>query len=394
MADLVMPKLGLTMTEGLLREWRIAAGEAFKAGDVVFTVETDKVANEIEADADGVLAEVLVPEGETVPVGTPVARLAGGAVSRPMSAAPRAAPPPAPGGRIVATPLARRLAAAAGIDLAALVGSGANGRIKAADVEAASADARPAAPEAVPTAPQATATLPGAVREIDPGPARLATARRVAAARRDIPDFSVSHTADVADLMALRETLNAADGRPRVSVTHMLIRALGIALAEMPGMNRVWAGETILAYATADVGMVTETPDGLRIPIVRDAGGLSLDAIAAAAAGLAARARAGALSAQDVGGGVVAVSNVGMFGVTAMTPIINPPHAMILGVGADRPVFRPDADGRPALRRELALTLVCDHRVIDGAEAARFLAAVVRILETPVNLLRPPRLAA
>lgn len=394
-ARLVMPKLGLTMTEGLLQEWRIAPGAAFKAGDVLFTVETEKVANEIEADTDGVVAELLVAEGDTVPVGTPVARLEGAAAeaAAPAETIPASAPAPvarpAPSGeRIVATPLARRMAADAGVDLSSLTGSGPRGRIKAADVEAA---AKSAAEAPLTVAP---ASGPAAPREIVPDAARLATARRVSAAKRDIPDFSVSHAADVTALLALRDTLNADPGRPRISVTHMLIRALGLALAELPQMNRIWAGDTILAYDSADVGMLVETPQGLRIPVLRDTGRASLDEIAAAARALAERARAGTLAPADVGGGVVSISNVGMFGATAMTPIINPPQAMILGVGADRPAYRPDAEGRPVLVRELALTLVADHRIIDGADAARFLAALTASLETPLSLLRPARTAA
>lgn len=424
---LLMPKLGLTMTEGLLLEWRVAAGEAFQTGDVVFTVETDKVANEIEADRNGVLAEVLVAEGETVAVGTPVARLEG-AGARPAAETASAAPArpgtggagrddtragmgggtggdgatvptrragtaranEPGGGRIVATPLARRLASTSGVDLAAVTGSGPRGRIKAADVEAAAAQR--GAPQAAPAGASA-GTAGAAPREVVPDAVRLATARRVSAAKRDIPDFSVSHTADVGPLFALRETLNADEARPRVSATHMLIRALGVALAEMPQMNRIWSGDKILAFDTADVGMVAETPAGLRVPVVRDAGRASLDEIAASARQLAERARTGTLAPEDVGGGVISVSNVGMFGVSAMTPIINPPHAMILGVGADRPAFRPDGEGRPIAVRELALTLVCDHRIIDGADAARFLARIVAVLETPVSLLRPPRRA-
>lgn len=195
----------------------------------------------------------------------------------------------------------------------------------------------------------------------------------------------------MAALARLRAELNAEGHGQKISVTHMLIRALGLALEEMPQMNRIWAGDRILAFAHADIGMVAETPDGLRIPVVRDAGGTSLDAVAPQAGALAERARNGRLTPSDVGGGVISISNVGMFGASSLTPIINPPNAMILGVGAERSLFRPDADGAPALRRELTLTLACDHRVIDGADAARFLSAVVALLETPLRLLRPAR---
>jgi pyruvate dehydrogenase E2 component (dihydrolipoamide acetyltransferase) len=422
MADLVMPKLGLTMTEGLLSEWHIAPGAAFRAGDRLFTVETEKVANEVEAEADGVLAEILVPAGETVPVGTPVARLAGdgtGEATAPGQARDARPAPPlgaqdapsarklmmehdlareqvTPTGRdgrvmkedvlrIIATPLARRIAAQKGVDLQQVAGTGPRGRIKARDVKGAPQVAAPA-----PTGPAET----GDAREIVPDAARLATARRVSAAKRDIPHFHVTHEAELSALTALRAQLNAEPHAPRVSVTHMLIRALGLALAERPAMNRIWAGERIIAFDKANIGMVVEAPDGLRIPVIRDAGRASLDEVAAQAQDLAARARSGDLRPSDMGDGVMSISNVGMFGVTSLTPIINPPNAMILGVGAERQIFRPDADGAPALRRELTLTLACDHRIIDGADAARFMADLVALLETPLRLLRPARRTA
>lgn len=414
MSELVMPKFGLTMTEGLLTEWHVVPGAAFCAGDMLFTVETEKVANEIEAEVDGMLAEILVQAGETVPVGTPVARLAGaGAIAPPAAEPPtetavakdtldspaarklmaehglhrEAVVPTGRDGRVmkedvlrvIATPLARRLAEADGVDLALLEGSGPRGRIKARDVEAV-AQARPALDPAV---PEINATLPDATRR--------ATAARVSAAKRDIPHFYLTHETDMVALAQLRAALNADSTGQKISVTHMLIRALGLALEEMPQMNRIWVGDRILAFPRADIGMVAETPGGLRIPVVRDAGGSSLDAVALQASALAERARTGRLTASDVGDGVISISNVGMFGVSSLTPIINPPNAMILGVGAERALFRPDAQGLPALRRELTLTLACDHRLIDGADAARFLSAVVAILETPLSLLRPAR---
>lgn len=419
MTDLVMPKFGLTMTEGLLSEWHVTPGAAFQAGDLLFTVETEKVANEVEAEADGVLAEILVAAGETVPVGSPVARLAGdvAAAAGPSGAMEMAAAEPAtqdapsarklmaehdiareqvtPTGRdgrvmkedvmrVIATPLARRIAAQKGVDLQGIAGSGPKGRIKARDVETAPIATSPAPHPAAQTA----------VTEIIPDAIRLATAQRVSAAKREIPHFYVTHEAELSALSALRAQLNADPAAPRISVTHMLIRALGIALTERPAMNRIWAGDRIVAFGQANIGMVAETPEGLRIPVIRDAGGISLDEVAAQARELTDRARAGSLRPSDVGDGVIAISNVGMFGVTSLTPIINPPNAMILGVGAERQVFRPDASGAPALRRELTLTLACDHRIIDGADAARFLADLATLLETPLRLLRPARQAA
>lgn len=419
MADLLMPKFGLTMTEGTVSQWHVSAGDSFAAGDILFTVETEKVANEVEAETGGIMAEILVAAGETVPVGTTLARLGDGVSGdeTDSAAATDAAKSPAPAGvrdapsarklmddhgiapgevsgtgrdgrimkedvlRVVATPLARRIAKERAVDLRRITGSGPKGRIKAEDV-------RNSTPTRAPSAPG------GSVTVIIPDDARLATARRVSAAKRDIPHFHVTHEAEIGALDALRKELNADGDRTRISVTHMLVRAIGLALAEMPAMNRIWANDTILSFATADIGMVAETPGGLRIPVLRDTGNRNLDEIAADAADLTARARGGALTPADVGDSVISISNVGMFGVTSLTPIINPPNAMILGVGAERQVFRPDDRGQPALRREMTLTLACDHRVIDGADAARFLSRIVGNLEAPTRLLRPARPAA
>lgn len=402
MADLLMPKFGLTMTEGLVSDWHVAPGEPFEAGQLLYTVETEKVANEVDAETAGTLAEILVPAGETVAVGTPVARLSGDGAA-PTQDDVRDAPsarrlmaehgmsrdqvaPTGRGGRVlkedvlrvIATPLARRIAGQKGVDLHAITGSGAKGRIKAADVHRA--------------AESAPAPVKGG-QSIAPDAARLATARRVTASKRDIPHFYVTHEAEISALLDLRAQLNADAGqgaRAKISVTHMLIKAIGLALAEMPGLNRIWAGDAIHAFESVDVGMVAETPQGLRIPVLRDVGKLALDDLAAVAATMAGRARSGALCPGDVGDSVVSISNVGMFGVSTLTPIINPPNAMILGVGAERALFRPGPDGAPLARRELVLTLAADHRIVDGADAARFLAHLVALIEAPVRLLRPP----
>lgn len=423
MTNLVMPKFGLTMTEGLVSEWHVAAGEAFKAGQLLFTVETEKVANEVEAETDGILSEVLVPVGETVPVGAPIARLGGADAVAPSPpgesdkadalAGSRASGTDildAPSARklmaehslsreeltgsgrdgrvmkedvmrIIATPLARRTAIAEGIALDRVEGSGARGRIKQADVR-----------KAVALQHSTVSVVPNSDNhEMTPDAARLATARRVTASKRDIPHFYVTHEAEMSALTDLRQQLNAAGGRGRVSITHMLIRAMGLALAELPTLNRIWAGDRIVSFDHVNVGMVVETPAGLRIPVLRDVARADLDTIAVQADAAAERARDSALTAEDVGDSVIAISNVGMFGVASLTPIINPPNAMIIGVGADRKLFRPDTEGAPALRHELTLTLAADHRIIDGADAARFLAQLARIIEEPLRLMRPPQ---
>lgn len=409
MSEIVMPKFGLTMTEGLIAAWRRKPGEPFRQGDVLFEVETEKVTNEVEAAADGVLAEILAPEGATVPVGTVIARLAGGTSTVPSPAAPSPAAPTrgedAPSARklmaehgvsreaveasgrdgrvmkedvlrVIATPLARRIARQEGINLSQVAGSGPGGRIKAADVEGA---------KALP-APSPTALA-------QPDSVRAATARRVQAAKRDIPHFYLTRHIDIRALAALRAALNADAGRAKLSVTHMLVKAAGLALAAHPGLNRVWLPDGILALDTVGVGIVAETPQGLRIPVLDRADALALDDLALAANGLLERARNAALTSADVSGGAISISNVGMHGADTLTPIINPPQAMILGVGAEQQLFRPDAAGQPELRREIVLTLAADHRLIDGADAARFLATLAGLLETPLALLRAPAAA-
>jgi pyruvate dehydrogenase E2 component (dihydrolipoamide acetyltransferase) len=390
MSEIVMPKFGLTMTEGLISAWHRKPGEAVRAGEILFEVETEKVTNEVEASRDGVLAEILFPAGSVVAVGLPIARWSAAEGAGASTAVAAASTPTgerregrvatAPVARIVATPLARRIARQEGIDLSGVAGSGPHGRIKAADVEAA----RPASP------PPASAPASTAGGLAQPDPVRAATARRVQAAKRDIPHFYLTRHVDIRTLDRLRADLNAqASGRAKLSVTHLLVKATGLALAAHPGLNRVWLPDGILALGSIGVGIVTETPQGLRIPVADRADSLPLDDLAANCAGLFDRARAGTLTSADVSGGAISISNVGMFGADSLTPIISQPQAMILGVGAEQRLFRPDAEGRPELVREVILTLAADHRLIDGADGARFLSTLAHLLEEPLALLRP-----
>jgi pyruvate dehydrogenase E2 component (dihydrolipoamide acetyltransferase) len=393
LAEIVMPKLGLTMTEGLLAEWRVRAGASVATGDVLFVVETEKIATDVEAPGPGEIRELLVEAGATVPVGTPVARWTGSGAVAPepatVEALPPAAetPPPAasaatPAGRVVATPLARRLARRHGVALASLRGSGPRGRIKAADVLAAAAEPE----EGKPAAPTAAAPA-GAAVPLDR--VRLIAAQRLAQAKREIPHFYVGAVAELSRLQTLREEWNRLPGGvPRVSVTHAILAATGRALMEQPALNRVWQGEGWRQLVSPDVGVAVDTPRGLFAPVLRDAGRLPLDALAAAATALVARARDGRLSPDELAGGAITVSNVGMHGARFLVPIINPGQSMILGVGATEAVFRPDAAGNPSLRREVTLVLAADHRVLDGAAAAALLARIVALLERPLALLR------
>lgn len=396
-SDVVMPKLGLTMTEGVLAEWHVGPGDCVRAGQVMFVVETDKIANEIEAPGNGEIVEILVESGETVAVGTPLARWTGegaGATSpqeatpRPEqlavpgdgAEAPRDSPPVArrsSGERIRSTPLARRMARQAGIELAGVIGSGPQGRIKAADIEAAMADAT-TAPTAMP-----------AVGEWIAIPTRhMAMVRRVVAAKHDIPHFYLTARAKISALIEFRRALNVAGG-PRVTLNHLLLKAVGRALLACPEANRIWVDDALSALPASDVGMVVDTGEGLFIPVLRDVGRQPLDALAKAAGAMIARARGGGLQREELEGGAVSVSNVGMAGsIQSVAPIINPPQAAILGVGSVDETFRPDAEGRPTLCRDLILTLACDHRVFNGMGGARFLAAIVQGLESPHALLR------
>ncbi|CCJ61134.1 probable 2-oxo acid dehydrogenases acyltransferase [Bordetella bronchiseptica MO149] len=409
--DLLMPKLGLTMTEGMLIEWSVTSGAEVKAGDSLFVVETDKVANEIVAQADGTLAEILVAAGETVPVGTVVARWTGpgqGAddmadappapapAAQPAAEAAEAAPAvarqPARGGRVVATPLARRLAREAGLDLAQVSGSGPGGRIKAADVRQA-----PRAPEAAPAvSPDTAAPAPAARAPLAPvaGERRIeasalvqSMARRMTQAKQ-VPHFYLSAEAEVSALLALRQRLNAQADAPRLTLNHFVIAAVARALAAMPHQNRIWNDDHIVQFQGIDVGVAVSTERGLMAPVLHGLDHASLDDIAAQSDALLVRVRAGKATREDMSGGAISISNAGMFNVTYMAPIINPPQSAILGVGSIRELFRPDEQGAPALRREMGLVLAADHRLHDGASALAFLNHVIDLLQDPYRLLR------
>jgi len=390
MPQLVMPKLGLTMTEGVLLEWHVGAGDEFRAGDMLFVVETEKVANEVQADIDGIIDELLVEEGDIVPVGMPLATLKGGRVSQlpekvvttaeaavsAVAIEPRQFVKDSDSSRIVSTPLARKRARELGVDLSRVAGSGPGGRIKVNDLGHLGDSVAQEMPRL-----QSEHGLQA--QEISPSAARLATARRVSAAKTNVPHFYITQDVEVSALQVFRATINKRSPEIRISVTHLLIKALGVAMAELPTTNRIWVDDKILAFNQVDIGMVTETADGLRVPIIRDAGRRTLEEVAIEARTLASRAQDDSLTQKEVGGGSVSISNVGMFGASSLIPIINPPQAMILGVGSEQALFRPDEAGHPVLHKEICLTLACDHRVHDGADAARLLARLARILKNP-----------
>jgi pyruvate dehydrogenase E2 component (dihydrolipoamide acetyltransferase) len=404
--DLLMPKLGLTMTEGVLLEWKASPGDRVAKGQLLYVVETDKIATEVEAEAAGVLEAQLVGEGETAAVGAVLGRLAmEGEAAAPKqaavaaTAAPRAADAKpaklealealalarAPAGsaqRIVATPLARRIAQANAVDLHGVAGSGPRGRIKAMDVEQAMS-ARPAQASGVPAS-----GIPGGVTRSKPSATQAAMARRLAEVKHGVPHFYLSTEIEVSALLALRETLNADAQAPRLTLNHFVLAATGRALRDHPNINRVWADGELVAFADTDVSMAVETERGLFVPVVRNAGARPLDAVAADARALVARARGGGLAAADMAGGAIAVSNAGMHDVTFVTSIINPGQSSILGIGSVRDLFRPDREGKPELRREMGVVFSLDHRVHTGVEGLAFLSSLKAYLETPMRLLR------
>jgi len=423
----LMPKLGLTMTEGVLVEWTLAPGARFKAGDCVFVVENDKAASEIAAEHDGVMGAPRVAAGETAPVGAEIgdwddgfdggsgavaAQTAGAAVGPAADAPAHAASPPrppadAPAGlarqatdapaspsRRPVTPWARTLARRRGIDLAAVVGSGPRGRVRGRDVQEAQARsvslpaARAVEPkdEAKRPAAPAPATAPGHVVVFNA--TQRGVAARLVASKQQAPHFYLTREVEVTPLLELHARLKGAQGEePRLTLNHFIVAATGRALVARPELNRVWCEEGALLLDRPDVGMAVRTDRGLAVPVLRDAGRLALGALARQANALVERARAGRLAADEMSGGAITVSNAGMHGLAAMASIIVPGQSMILGVGAVRELFRPDAQGAPKLCREIALTLSVDHRALDGVAGAALLAALADALAAPTRLL-------
>lgn len=402
-APLRMPKLGLTMTEGVLAAWAVAVGDRVKAGDVLFTVETDKIATDVEAPGDGEIVVLTAVEGETYAVGALLAEWTGVSIeadgepqateieAQPVTEVQTAEPEPRSEGiRIIATPLARRLARQSSVDLAQITGSGARGRIKARDVQAAATTTpaeAPFQPSSIVGSIAPTAAGHGETRT-DVSLIRKVIARRMVEAKQTIPHFYVLAHADIGKLGKLRNELNASNkGRARISVTHLLAAAIAHAMMDMPEANEVWDDNAIVRYADIDIGIAVDSPRGLVAPLVRNAGILSLRALVDRTNALIERAREGRLASEELIGGAIAISNVGMFGASALVPIVNPGQSCILGVGGSEKLFRPDAEGNPRLCEELNLVLSCDHRVWDGARAARFLDRIRELIENPLNLL-------
>jgi pyruvate dehydrogenase E2 component (dihydrolipoamide acetyltransferase) len=396
------------MTEGVLVEWMVAPGASFKANESLFVIESEKAAIEIPAEGDGVLLEVTADLGVTLPVGSVIGFWDDGVAGQSSAVAANgpaitndessASPTPimtSAGAigpvtsvvtRVPITPLARRLAEQRGIDLSQIHGSGPRGRIRARDLPEAGLPVANASNVFVPDA-QVNGRTSGTGILCQPSATEKTIARRLTAAKRDIPHFYLAVEAEVSRLQALRAELNAAQTSVRFTLNHFIVAAVGRSLVEMPQINRVWTDEGILSLNASDVGMAVSTERGLTVPVLRNVGGSSLAGIASVASCAIERALAGRLAVDEMAGGSITVSNAGMHDVTYMTSIINPGQAMILGVGSVRELFRPDAAGQPALRREIGLVLSADHRVLDGVSALAFLKRIVGYLEQPLALL-------
>jgi pyruvate dehydrogenase E2 component (dihydrolipoamide acetyltransferase) len=387
---IVMPKLGLTMSEGTLSEWLVDEGDDVAAGQAIFVVETDKISHEIEAADAGRIVALLTKPGDTVAVGAVVATWTGPGQAPQQPRLPGQAPVPASGSearhagpRHIATPLARRLAASEGIDLAGIVPGGPSQRIKARDIHAAVAARRVAAEVQAARPPPASPPKATAASSI-----RRLIAERMIRSKQEIPHFIVTASADTGRLESLRKELNGSAGRTKLTITHFLVAAIGRAMAAHRHMNAVWRDGDIMALPNIAVGVAVETENGVRMPILEDADHTPLDLIASRMNQAAERARAGRLKPSDMADAAISLSNAGMFGVSALVPIIDPDQSFILGVGKDEMMFRPADDGSPRARREITLTLAADHRLVDGAAGARLLRAIADRIEAPLDLLR------
>jgi pyruvate dehydrogenase E2 component (dihydrolipoamide acetyltransferase) len=433
--EILMPALSPTMEEGTLAKWLVKAGDTVASGDVIAEIETDKATMEFEAVDEGVIGKILVVEGsEGVKVNAPIAILleegddadavsgvAPVQSSAPVAPAPVAnvapaasvkafptsvnAPVASSGARVFASPLARRIAANKGLDLAAISGSGPRGRIVKADVEASTA-----VPVAVSTTPAATPAVTSSTVAMAMGPDAAAVMRmyegrsyeevpldgmrkiiasRLTEAKQSIPHFYLRRDIRLDALLAFRAQLNKQlEARGvKLSVNDFIIKACALALQAVPAANAVWAGDRVLQMKASDVAVAVAIEGGLFTPVLKDSESKSLSALSAEMKDLAARARNRKLAPHEYQGGSFAISNLGMFGIDNFDAVINPPHGGILAVGAGvkKPVV--GDDGELSIATVMSVTMSVDHRVIDGALGAEFLNAIVSNLENPLGML-------
>lgn len=400
-AHILMPALSPGMTVGKVARWLKSEGDAVSPGDVIAEIETDKATLDLEAGQSGVLGRLLVAAGDAAAVNAPIAVLlqAGG---EPAPAGAAAAPPTAPersARRVFASPVARRLARERDLDLAAVIGSGPGGRVVRADVEAVRpAAGTPAAPPRLPAAPQrppaasdgASAAAGQATTAVPNSSARRVIARRLLESKQTIPHFDLTIDVEVDALLDLRRRVNAHLGNAgRLTVTDFVVKAVGLALREVPAVNATWTDEAILRFDAVHVAVAVATDTGLLTPVVRDADRKCVTAISGELRDLAARARAGKLRPEAYQGGGFTVTNLGMHGVREFAAIIDPPQSGILAVGAaePRPVVR---NGAVVVRTMMTCTLSADHRTVDGAVGAALLASFKGRIEDPLAFLLWP----
>lgn len=419
---ILMPALSPTMTEGTLAKWLKKEGDAVSAGDVIAEIETDKATMEFEAVEEGVLARILVSAGtQGVPVNEPIALLLeeGDDASaldalmvpvtnrmavEPSSSAPvtlsaprrQAVPVAAYGTRIFASPLARRLAKEAGLDLASVAGSGPRGRIVRHDVEKALASGPvPVTPSAAAVPAPSSASVKSALQPMPWQPytaepnssVRKVIARRLAESKQTVPHFYLSIDIELDALMKLRKQLNEVpSAEHKLSVNDFIIKACALALRKVPAANAMWTDDAVLRFDEVDVSVAVATDTGLITPVIRNADRKGLSTISAEMKALAKKAREGKLRPEEFQGGGFSISNLGMYGIKSFSAIINPPQSCILAVGAgeERVVVR---DGAVAVRTVMSVTLSVDHRSVDGAVGAQFLAAMKPLLEDPIQLM-------
>ena len=399
-SELTMPKLSDSMADAVILRWLKSAGEDFTRGEGLIEVETDKATVIYEAEWDGKLDSILVPEGATVAVGEPIATLANGdgavrADTPPAPAEPEsaAAPPTVPAadvrasaddsgpGRPVATPVARRTAVELGVSLHGLTGTGPGGRITVDDVTRAAAEADGGRAERAPE----PVSGKGEVSVDEPTPTQATIARRMTESATTIPVFTVSADVDVSQIVASRREARAR-GEDAPSLNDFVVKAVAATLREFPRFNASYVDGKVELYSRVNVGIAVATDDALLVPVVRDADRKSLADLAAETRTLADGARRRTLRPEDFHDGTFTVSNLGMFGVRTFTAIIDPPQVAILAVGGTRRAPVEEGPDRVAFRDLLTVTLSCDHRVVYGADGARFLSRLRELLERPLAL--------
>jgi len=444
--EILMPALSPTMTEGNLAKWHKKEGEAVKSGDVLAEIETDKATMEVEAVDEGTLGKIVVPEGaqgvkvnaviallleegedakslagagkpaeKPTPAAAPAPQPAAAAAPAPAPVNPKTAPPTAApaastngtGNRIFASPLAKRMAEQAGLDLAQLTGSGPQGRVVKSDIEAALG--KPQVPRASAGAASAAAAAPGAApprigaaaygkdlvvaqvgnlayTEIPHTGMRRTIARRMVESKQNVPHFNLTVDCEIDALLKMRAELNAKSDAFKISVNDFVIRAASLTMHKVPRANASWSDDAVLQWNAVDCAVAVALPDGLITPIIKNADQKGLATIANEMKDLASRAKSGKLKLEEFQGGTFSISNLGMYGIKDFNAVINPPHGVILAIGAgeQRPIVK---NGALAIATVMSCTLSCDHRVVDGAVGAQWIAAFKKMIEDPLTML-------